>query len=284
MTLQIVGLIGDPVAHSISPVFQQAAFDALGIEARYEAWQTPAAELAERVGWLRSVGALGANVTVPHKQAVMPLLDVVDEAAQRTGAVNTIVGRGGQLYGYNTDIRGFIEALTLDGGLDPAGLTATVLGAGGAARAVVWALLAAGVARVHVLNRGVARAAALAAELGDGRVTAGPLQSDPEEAAARLRGSHLLVNCTSIGMRHSSAEAESPIPIGAIPTDAFVVDIVANPLVTPLLRDARARGCRTLAGLAMLVRQGAASFELWTKRSAPLDVMFAAARQAMGIA
>jgi shikimate dehydrogenase len=274
-----VGLIGDPVAHSVSPAFQQAAFDALGIDARYAAWRTPAAELAARVAALRAPGVLGANVTVPHKQAVMPLLDAVEETARRVGAVNTIVHRDGRLLGANTDVEGFLAALREDGGLDPAGLRVAVLGAGGAARAVVWGLVQAGAARVLVLNRTPAHAAALVRELAPACGLAGPLPAAADEAAV-LDGVDLLVHCTAIGMRHSATEADLPLPAAAIPTGACVVDIVANPLETPLLRAAAARGCRTLGGLAMLVRQGAAAFERWTGRPAPLDVMFAAARRA----
>src|SRR5437870_4867014 len=126
---RIAGLIGDPVAHSVSPAFQQAAFDALGIDARYEAWRTPAEALRERVAGLRARQMLGANVTVPHKRAVMALLDEIDPAARRTGAANTIVNRGGRLHGFNTDIAGFVDALREDGGLDPRGRRVAVLGA-----------------------------------------------------------------------------------------------------------------------------------------------------------
>ncbi len=279
-----IGLIGDPVGHSVSPAFQQAALDALGIDARYEAWQTTAAELTVRVASLREANVLGANVTVPHKRAVMPLLDAIDDGARRVGAVNTIVNRDGRLAGANTDVAGFIEALRRDGGLDPVGLRVAVLGAGGAARAVVYGLLATGVADVLVLNRTPARARDLAGELGDGRLRAAELPVDTGELGRLLADRDLLVNCTSMGMRHGAAEADSPAPEEAIPAGVFVADIVANPLVTPFLVAAQRRGCRTLGGLAMLVRQGAESFEMWTGRPAPLDVMFATASQAMRLA
>jgi shikimate dehydrogenase len=277
-----VGLIGDPVAHSISPVFQQAAFDALAIAARYEAWHTPAAALAERVAALRAPDALGANVTVPHKQAVLPLVDRLHPTAQRAGAVNTIVNAGGRLVGHNTDISGFLEALRLDGGVDPRNARAVVIGAGGAARAVVIALLDAGIAHVRVVNRTLERAAALVAALANGRADAAPLE--PRRARALLAGADLVVNCTTVGMRHGVHEHELPVPAEAIPDGAMVVDIVANPLETPLLRAAAARGCRTLGGLPMLVRQGAAAFTLWTGMPAPVPVMMAAAERAMGVA
>lgn len=228
-----VGLIGDPVAHSISPVFQQAAFDALAIAAHYEAWRTPAAALPERVAGLRAPEMLGANVTVPHKQAVLPLLDQLHPAAARAGAVNTIVNEGGRLIGHNTDITGFLDALRLDGGVEPKGARAVVIGAGGAARAVVIALLDAGVARLRVLNRTPARAAALVAELADGRGEAAALE--PDRVASLLAGADLVVNCTTVGMRHSAQEHALPVPVEALPAAAMVVDIVANPLVTPFL-------------------------------------------------
>ncbi len=277
-----VGLIGDPVVHSISPVFQQAAFDALALAARYEAWHTPAAVLAERIAGLRAPDILGANVTVPHKQAVLPLLDRLHPLAARTGAVNTIVNEGGRLVGYNTDITGFLEALRLDGGIDPQGTRAVVLGAGGAARAVVLALLDAGASRVRVLNRTAARAAALVAELADGRGDSAALE--PDQAARLLAGADLVVNCTTVGMRHSAQERDLPVPADAIPAGTMVVDIVANPPVTAFLAAAAERGCRTLGGLPMLVRQGAAAFALWTGLQAPVSVMMDAAYRVMGVA
>jgi shikimate dehydrogenase len=275
------GLIGDPVAHSISPAFQQAAFDALGIDVRYEPWRTTPAGLPERVAWLRSPGVIGANVTVPHKQAVMGLLDEVAPPARRAGAVNTVVNRDGRLHGHNTDIEGFVTALRLEGGFDPRGSRVALVGAGGAARAVLLALLDAGADDILILNRSVGRAEALVAELGEGRATALALDTGREAHTALLGDRSLIVNCTTIGMRHSPAELDLPLCATAIPEGSFVCDIVANPLETPLMRAATARGCRTLGGLAMLVRQGATSFELWTGEPAPIAVMFEAARQAM---
>ena len=274
----VVGLIGHPVGHSVSPVFQQAAFDALRLPFRYEAWDTPPATLATTVGSLRSGERVGANVTVPHKEAVGALLDSVGDEARATGAVNTIVRRGARLEGYNTDIVGFADALREDGGFDVCGARAGVLGAGGAARAVVYALLAGGAAQVWVHNRTPQRAEALVAALdpGDGRLAA--LTGDPGDRASPLRACDLLVNCTTLGMAHGPTAADAYLREEQIPPGAFVCDIVANPAQPPLLARARARGCRTLGGLPMLVRQGAAAFTLWTGRSAPLDVMFAAAR------
>src|SRR5690242_7189756 len=163
--LRLAGLIGQPVAHSISPHFQQAAFDALGIAARYERWETAASGLVARVEALREPRFLGANVTVPHKKAVPSLLDEVDETARRAGAVNTIANRNGRLAGSNTDISGFRRALREAGGFDVSGARAIVLGAGGAARAVVLALEQEGAATVGVANRHAGRAARVVEEL-----------------------------------------------------------------------------------------------------------------------
>jgi shikimate dehydrogenase len=273
-----VGLIGHPVGHSVSPVFQQAAFDALGLAFRYEAWDTTADGLTVRLASLRAEPFAGANVTVPYKEAVTRLLDRISDEAAAVGAVNTIVRDGDRLLGYNTDIAGFLDALRFEGGLDVHGVRACVLGAGGAARAAVYALLSGGVARVSVHNRTRERADALVSSLdpGDGRLVAAG-----GDAGAAVAGCDLIVNCTSMGMAGSALAGASPLPAAQIPPGAFVYDIVANPAITPLLAAARSRGCRTLGGLPMLVRQGAAAFTLWTGRPAPLDVMFHAARKAM---
>jgi shikimate dehydrogenase len=231
------------------------------------------------VASLRDGERIGANVTVPHKEAVLDLLDVLTEEAQRTGAVNAIARQDGRLVGHNTDIAGFAEALREDGGFEPRGARACVLGAGGAARAAIVALIDGGAAGIALWNRTPERAHALAGAL------------DPEQRRLRVVGddvaraaldADLIINCTTLGMAHGAGAALTPLPAAAIPAGAFVFDIVANPLETPLLAAARARGCRGLGGLSMLVRQGAHAFQLWTGRPAPLDVMFATARRAMG--
>lgn len=282
MGTRVVGLIGYPVAHSISPLFQQAAFDALGIDVRYERWQTEADELALRVGTLRQRRFLGANVTVPHKEGVPSLLDRVEPSASRAGAVNTVCNRDGVLVGLNTDISGFRRALRDSGGFDAGGRRVTVLGAGGAARAVVIALEQEGAQRVMLANRHPARAARLVHDL---RTDPGPdlVRLDWEEAvsAENLRTTDLLVNCSTLGLAGTMEVEETPVPREHLHDRLFVCDIVANPLLTPLLCDARAAGARTMGGLAMLVYQGAASFEQWTGQAAPIDTMMRAAVSAM---
>lgn len=269
-----VGLIGDPVEHSLSPAFQQAAFDALGIAARYELWPTPADDVAARIDGLRQAAFLGANVTLPHKGIAFDLVDEPTERARRARAVNTIVNRGGRLLGDNTDIPGFVAPLH-ERGLDLREARAVVLGAGGAARAVLVALLMAGCTQIALANRTPQRAAALIATL---RVPVpiwfGPIDHSLTEWLAEAT---LLVNATAIGWQDGSL----PLPealLATLPPEALVYDLTYRD--TPLLLAAHERGLATQDGLAMLVHQGAESFRLWTGQEPPLDVMWAAARAA----
>jgi shikimate dehydrogenase len=277
MTL-LAGIIGYPLGHSVSPAFQQAALDHHGMDARYEAWVTPPEELAGRLHSLRGPDMLGASVTVPHKEAVIRYLDRLTPEARRTGAVNTIVHTDGGLEGHNTDMPGFLRALREDGGLEPSGRRALLLGAGGAARAVAFALVGQGIAGLSIANRTVERAQSLVSDLDTSIATAMTLDA---AALSAPDGWDLVVNCTTLGMLHSAGESETPIPANVIPPDALVCDLVYNPQETPLLRAAAQAGARTLGGLPMLVYQGAEAFRLWTGREPPIDVMFDAARRAL---
>ncbi|MDP9362949.1 MAG: shikimate dehydrogenase [Chloroflexota bacterium] len=269
-----VGLIGDPVAHSLSPAIQQPALDALGVPATYELWRTPASELGRRLADLRAPQVLGANVTVPHKVAVLDLIDDISESARRAGAVNTIVCRDERLIGENTDVHGFATALA-EACPDVAGRPALILGAGGAARAVALALGTLGIPDVSVANRDRGRAERLAADLAPASVRVAGL--DEEEVAPGLATARLLINATSLGWHRG----EMPLPadlLSRLPEDALVVDLTYRE--TDLLAAAASRGLATLDGLSMLVHQGARALELWTGRAAPLDVMMSAARRA----
>jgi shikimate dehydrogenase len=279
-----IGLIGNPVGHSISPAVQQAALDRCRIDARYELWETEAEALAQRVEGLRQADCLGANVTVPHKEAVIPLLNELDPQAARIGAVNTIVNRDGRLHGYNTDTTGFDRALREEGGFDPRGAHVVQIGAGGAGRAVAAALVRGGATYITLFDIDQERAQRLVRDLGgQGEPLLAVAPIDEENLAAAVSRCQLLVNCTPIGMRHSSQEQELPLPAHLIPAGALVFDVVANPLETRLMAEAKKRGARALGGLSMLVYQGTHSFELWTEMNAPVAVMFAAARRAMGL-
>lgn len=274
-----VGILGYPLGYSLSPAIQQAAFDHLGIDARYEAWAVPPERLGEKVESLRAPDVLGANVTVPHKEAVIPLLDSLDAWSRTVGAVNTIVNRGGTLRGYNTDSDGFVRGLR-DASFKASGARALLLGAGGAARGVALALVKLGVASVSIANRTLQRAERLAKEL-QGRVLqvkALPLEGGVLRQTALE--SDLIVNCTTLGMRHTPEEGVAVLTAESIAATAVAYDLVYNPLETPFLREAKKAGARTVNGLTMLVHQGAASFALWMGREAPVEVMMAAARRA----
>jgi shikimate dehydrogenase len=258
--LSAVWLIGDPVAHSLSPAMHNAAFAALALPHRYEAHEVKAAELAEAVGRVRREDVLGANVTIPHKEAVLRLVDDVSEGARAIGAANTIVRRGGRLTADNTDGYGFrraLEALSINAH------RALVLGAGGAARACVFELLQAGV-EVTVANRTRDRAESLArsvrVERRRARAVAWPTQAD-------LDATELLVNATPLGMHN-----EDPIKGRRLPR--AIVDLVPLATETPLVKRAKAAENVTVVdGLSMLLHQAARSFELWTGAPAPLEAM-----------
>jgi len=270
-----VALFAHPAGHSVSPPMQRAAFAATGIDGRYDAVDVAPGDLAGAVAALRAAPWWGANVTVPHKTAVVPLLDELAPAARRLGAVNTIVRQGDRLLGDNTDLPGFARALAeaWPGGWD--GAHALVLGAGGAARAVVAALLDAG-ARVALHNRSRGRAEDLLLALGASDVALVDDAGLPEA----VRRCALLVQTTTVGM--SGGPAGSPLPEGLLPERGAVVDLIYRPARTPLLRAAQSAGLAVQNGLPMLVHQGALAFEAWTGRAAPVAVMGRAAEVALG--
>ena len=272
------GVIGKPLRHSISATFQQAAFDAVGLDVRYHAWELEPSQLARHLAWLRTPDALGCNVTIPYKTSVLDLIDEADVLVRRVGAANTMVNDGGRLLGFNTDVGGFLRAVRDDGGCDPAGIEALLLGAGGAARAAAVALLDAGVARLQLANRHLDRARELAEHLGDGRVTI--VEWHGEAFRSAVAGSALIVNATSAGMLGRQVD-ENPLVGFSPPASGLVFDLVANPLRTRLMQESSAAGARTLGGLPMLVYQGAESFERWTGLPAPVDVMMRAAEAHM---
>jgi len=284
---KFIGLIGYPVNHSISPYFQQAALDFYQLDIHYEAWETKPGKLEATMTRLREPQNLGANVTVPYKETVLPLLDEVDELAGLIGAVNTIVKRDDKLVGFNTDARGFIQALSKERHFESESKRVAILGAGGVARAVCFALVQQKANSLVIINRTTARAETLAdslrryvAQIGlETEVNTLPWQSST--SSKTFNHCHLIVNCTTTGMIYSPQEGQSPLSFEVIPKDVLVYDLVYNPYPTPLLQLALKAGADTLGGLAMLVYQGAASFELWTGRKAPIDIMFGKAREAL---
>jgi shikimate dehydrogenase len=271
MTKRVV-LIGHPVAHSLSAAMQQAGFDKLGIDAHYELWDKSPAELAAALAELRTEDFLGANVTIPHKERVVPLIDRLTDEAQATGAVNTITKEGKKLVGHNTDVPGFKVALDKLVGKQKMPRHAVVLGAGGGARAVVYGLIREGFQRVIVFNRHLHRGEQMVKHFGRSSshmdLRAMPWHESIIEA--ELSKAKVLVNATSIGL----ATDESPVPAEILTPDLLVLDLIYRD--TQLLRDAHKAGCATSDGGLMLLHQGAAAFSLWTGQPAPLDEMQAA--------
>jgi shikimate dehydrogenase len=270
-----LGVLGWPVAHSRSPAMHNAALRALGMKDwHYQALPVPEELFTETVRALGQAGFVGANVTIPHKQAALALADRASVAARAIGAANTLTfAADGTIAAENTDAPGLIAALKQLAGL-PSNPRVLVLGAGGSARAAVWALREAGASEVSVWNRTPERAIELAGEFGVRSVGA-PGRAD------------LLVNCTSVGLERSASEPEGLNQLGLtfdqVGKYSYVVDLVYRSGVTPLLAAAREHGARTLDGLEILVAQGTLSFELWTGRSAPLEVMREAARDSEGV-
>jgi shikimate dehydrogenase len=300
---QRIGLIGHPVAHSRSPAMQQAALDALGIPARYELWDTTPHELPARVAALRQPGMLGANVTIPYKAAVVPLLDAITPEARRTaGVVNTIVREetptGVRLVGHNTDVTALGSILDEHAVWGERGRV-VVLGAGGAAQAALGAARQRGAEVWVAARRPEAAVAALDAlwareHSGDVGSRIRPMPGawrqralalgDTGGLAEALAAADVLLQATPVGMERTGESGDgeaSPLPLALLdrlPARAFVFDLVYAPPETALVRAARARGLRALGGLPMLLYQGAAAFTLWTGRAAPLDIM----RDALG--
>ncbi len=268
-----MGVIGDAVRGSLSPRMHNAAFAALGLNWCYVAFPVTRDGLGDALRALPALGIAGVNVTVPHKEAALAYLDETTDDARAIGAVNTIQVAGGRLIGHNTDGGGLLDALRSDGGLSVAGSRAVITGAGGAARAAAFALAGAGAASVVIANRNWDRAAALADTVRRSfprcGVDATPL--DGQGLAGALREASLVIQATTLGS--GAQRAVSPIDTGALHAGLFIMDMVYDPQETVLLREARARGCRTLGGLSMLVYQGARAFEVWTGRPAPVAAM-----------
>jgi shikimate dehydrogenase len=274
----ICGLMGDPVEHSVSPAMHNTAFRRLRLNYAYLPFRVSREGLPGAVQGIRALHIAGMNVTIPHKTSIIPLLDEIDPLAQRIGAVNVIHNKGGRLSGSNTDADGFLRTIK-EQGVDGRGLHAVVLGAGGASRAVCFALASLG-CEITILNRTRQKSLDCVADMEKytGRAFSA-LDLNENNLAAALEEAGLVVNATSIGMTpHADG---SPIGRGLLKRRHIVVDIVYNPVKTRLLRDAEKAGARTIGGLDMLAWQGALSFELWTGRRAPLDIMRRAAAEAV---
>ena len=269
---KICALIGDPVEHTMSPVMHNAAYKKLGLDYIYIPFRVAPEQLAAAVDGLRALNVKGFNVTIPHKVSIIPMLDGLDPLAEKIGAVNTVVNNDGELRGYNTDAEGFLRAL-LERGVEPGGKNVVVLGAGGASRAIIY-VLAGKNAALTILNRQLeldwAEDIAELIREDFGKVVR-VLELCEEYLAEALEKADILVNATSVGM--SPAVDESPVPAGLLKDSLIVFDVVYNPMMTRLLREAREAGARTIGGIDMLAWQGALAFEKWTGQAAPLDLM-----------
>ena len=275
-------LIGYPVGHSMSAVMHNAAFEELGLDYRYELMGvSPEGLGAFMTGEMREEGVAGANLTIPHKQAVMKYIDLIDREAQQVGAVNTIVNADGELKGYNTDGLGAIRALEEAYG-DLEGARAVILGAGGAARAIGYHL-SAKASKITIINRTPERAEELAAHLSSMPDTKASIEPSPfrrSHLEVALKEADILINTTPVGM---TPDVEgTPVDGSLIRPWTLVFDAVYNPLRTRLLREAEEAGARTLSGLRMLVYQGAAAFRLWTGLEPPVELMHDAVAEALG--
>lgn len=268
----LTGILGWPLQHSLSPEVHNAAFRALGLDWVYIAFPVSPEMLAQAVTGLRALGALGANVTMPHKETIIEQLDEISGDARAVGAVNTIQRIGDRMIGHNTDVDGFATFLTADAGFDARGKRAVVLGAGGAARAVVKALDDLGAERISVVARRVERGHALLYLVRSGR---GAVERW-EDAAARVADADLVVNATPVGVGEGD-----PLPNAVWGPDQVVVDLVYNPPATALVKRARAAGASGWGGLGMLIHQAASSFQIWTGQDPPLETMSAAAVRAI---
>ena len=271
-------VIGDPVAHSLSPLLHQAMIDQTGAAYRYDVRTVRPEELPAFVRWAKDGGCAGFNVTMPHKEAILPLLDEVDTTAASCGAVNTVCIREGRAIGHNTDGTGFLDSLAGQG-FYPQGRTVLLLGAGGAAKAVGHALAAAGAGRVIVCARRSERTAALAAQLpgcGEGIVLA---QDAIQQAAAAC---DLLVNATPLGMAGSPAFAGLDF-LQAMPPHAVVYDLVYHPRRTALLEAAARQGLRTVGGIDLLIRQAVRAFTFFTGETPDTAALYEALREPLGL-
>jgi shikimate dehydrogenase len=271
---RVCGVIGDPIEHSLSPLMHNAAFGSLKLDYAFLAFKVKPQEVGNALNGMRALGIHGLNVTMPHKKAVINYLDEVDQAATFVGAVNTILNKSGRLFGFNTDGIGALKALK-ENGVNPHGKKLVLLGAGGAARAIAFALVQE-VDELVILNRTAEQAKELANRLNERfskKVVADSLSYSAIQE--NLPNSDILINATSIGMKPKANQ--SPVAPEWLKSDLVVMDIVYNPVETQLAKTAKSLGAKVISGVEMLIYQGAASFEIFTDCSAPVEVMRRAA-------
>jgi len=271
---KVFGVIGDPIEHSLSPVMQNAAFASTKLDSTFLAFNVKSSDVGKAMVGVRALGIQGLNVTMPHKASVISFLDEVDSVAKALKAVNTVKNENGKLLGFNTDGVGALSAFR-ENGVEFKGKKVMLLGAGGAARAIAFAL-AEHAAEVSILNRSIVTAAQLAdliKETFDSKVFAYALS--PLTVKGNLVDADILINATSVGMKPN--DNETLVAPKWLKPDLAVMDIVYNPIETKLAKKAKAAGAKVVSGVEMLIYQGAASFEIWTGAKAPVEVMREAA-------
>lgn len=269
---KLFGIFGNPVQHSLSPRMHHAAFEALNLPHVYLPFRIAPDQLKEAVDAIRTLGIQGINVTIPHKEKIMPYLDEIDPAAKKIGAVNTIKNEGGRLIGFNTDGKGFVASL-IESGLNPADQAILLIGAGGAAKSVAMALLAAGSTEIHIRTRRATAGENLATRLQSisphSKITAST-DTSGKEISLQTHKPVLLINSTPLGMQSTDA---LPFPPAQIKAQWTVADLIYRPYETPLLLAAKKIGASTIPGLGMLLHQGTLAFEIWTGLKAPVTIM-----------
>tara|TARA_B110000263_G_scaffold205450_1_gene186037 strand:- start:852 stop:1679 length:828 start_codon:yes stop_codon:yes gene_type:complete len=273
MKLQ-VGIIGNSIKHTLSPLIQNIALNSHNIDAQYQVWDVSLVDLKNHINSLKGENVLGANVTIPYKEEVIPMLDSLSEVAKTIGAVNTIINHNGVLHGDNTDSDGFIKDITKRHNIKISGTKTLVLGAGGASKAIIYGLLKHQAKSVTIVNRTREKADIIVSKfqhLGLIKSTSFNLIE-----LGNLDQFDLIINCTSFGMKHSSLEGKFPIPKNLINQCKIFYDLVYNPLITPIVQEVQNSGGVGINGLGMLIEQGAISFELWTGLKAPNELMFSA--------
>lgn len=270
VTVQVLGILGYPLGHSLSPWMHNLALAHLGFDYHYVPFEVKPANLHDAVQGLKALGVLGVNVTIPHKVAIMPWLDRLSPKAALIGATNTVKMEGGELVGYNTDGPGFLAALLQEAAEDPKGKGVGIIGAGGAARAVAVELAQAGIHSLLIVNRTDTKAEALVCHLQQqvGFNGARAIAWNGGKGVRQMGEVDILINATSLGMNGEGGEWLSPL---AISDGQLVCDLVYRPVETPLLLEAKRRRARTLDGLGMLLHQAALSFEIWTAKRFPLE-------------
>ncbi len=269
MQKKVLGIIGSPISHTLSPAMHNRAAEILGLPYNYVAFDVAPSGLKKAIDSFRTLGIAGLNVTVPHKEKVVQYLDELDSDALTIGAVNTISVKGGRLKGFNTDRAGFLRSLKVKG-FSPRGKKTSIIGAGGSARAIGVSLLNAGAGHVTVINRTASNGRKLADHLSKFGQASFIGSASPEAADALLE-SDLVVQATSLGMKKADP---LPAPKQAFRKKQWVYDIIYSPEETRFLKNAKSKGARTLNGMGMLIYQGSASFKIWTGHNFPEDKIF----------